>query len=117
MDIYISINNRERVVKLPHLPPELTISAAQMNETYPTTESALNLIGGLDLEAISFNSYLDDWSIVSELRELRKRKLPFRLIITGTPINLPVTIDRFECGMKQGKKIYYSIEFKEFRFK
>lgn len=116
MDIYLSINNRERVIKVPYLPPELTISSPQGNETFQTVNNELNLIGNLGLKGISFSSYCDDWEFVNILEELRKRKLPFRMVITDTKINIAVTIDNFDYSMKQGKKIYYILSLKEFRF-
>lgn len=117
MKIYLSINNREKVIQLPHLPSEITISKGQSNETYSTVNGELNLIGNLSLETISFSSFFDGWSLVEEIKSMRKRKLPLRLIVTETPINMPVTIDEFEASMRQGKKVWYSITLHEFRFR
>ena len=36
MDIYLSVNNREQVLRLPVLPPEFTVSKPQSNETFET---------------------------------------------------------------------------------
>jgi len=131
MDIFLSINNREKVIQLPVLPPEFTIQSPQQNETYQTIGAGeINLIGNKGLKSISFssifpaqklayskNTSMFGWEFVKELEDMRDRKIPFRLIITDTPINMPVTIDTFEYGMKsETKDIQYSIELKEFRF-
>ncbi|WMI80899.1 hypothetical protein [Anaerotignum sp. MB30-C6] len=116
MDIYISLNNRGRVIKLPYLPPEFTITSPQGNETYQTVNGELNLIGNMGLKGLSFSSFLDDWEIVRTFEELRTQKIPFRIIITEASINMAVTIDNFDYSMKKGKKIYYSLTLKEFSF-
>ena len=129
MDIYLSINNREKVIKLPVLPEEFNITSPQNNEVFNACAGELNLIGELGLKSISWTSFfpckevkyskenkLLGWELVNELEELRKRKLPFRLIITDTPINMAVTIDSFEYGLKAGPEhVRYTIELKEFR--
>ncbi|MDD2217949.1 MAG: hypothetical protein PHW03_05910 [Eubacteriales bacterium] len=130
MDIYLSINNREKVIRIPILPPEFMIPSPQQNETYQTVGAGeINLIGQKGLKSISWSSFFPaeklsyskndtmfGWEYVNEFEALRERKIPFRLIITGTPINMPVTIDSFEYGMKAGtQNVQYSIELKEFK--
>lgn len=131
MDIFLSINNREKVIQLPVLPPEFMIQSPQDNEPYKTVAIGdINLIGNIGLKKISFsstfpskkvpyskNNTMFGWDYVSEIETLRTRKLPFRLIITDTLINMAVTIDNFEYGLRSGTRdIQYSIEFSEFRF-
>lgn len=131
MDIFLSINNREKVIQLPILPPEFTIQSPQNNESYQTVSlGEIKLIGNRGLKSISFssifpakklpysrNTSMFGWDYVNEIESMRDRKIPFRLIITDTLINMPVTIDSFEYGMKsETKDIQYSIEFSEFRF-
>lgn len=131
MDIILSINNREKVIQLPVLPEELTITSPSQNETYQTiTAKEITLIENVGLKTIGFssifpankvtyskNSSMFGWEFIKEIESMRDRRLPFRLIVTETPINMPVTIESFEYGLKAGTKdIEYSIEFKEFRF-
>ncbi len=130
MDFLISINNREKVVQIPVLPEEITISSPQNNESYETISlGELNLIGKMGLTTLEFSSFFPayplsfsksnamfGWEYVEFFEEQRKRRLPFRMIITETPINMAVTIENFEYGMKQGKHIYYTLSLKEFRF-
>lgn len=131
MDIFLSINNREKVIQLPVLPSEFKIQSPQQNESYQTIGvGEINLIGNKGLKSIGFsstfpakkltysrNNSMFGWEFAKEIESMRDRKIPFRLIITDTPINMPVTIDSFEYGMKsETKDIQYSIEFREFRF-
>jgi hypothetical protein len=117
VEIYLSINNREKVIKFPYLPPELTIVRPQGAETYQTAGGELNLIGPLGLKSVSFESFLDaDWAFIEQIELMRRRKLPLRLIVTEAPINIAVTIENFDTTLRRGKKIWYSISFKEFRF-
>ncbi|MBN7773166.1 hypothetical protein [Clostridium aminobutyricum] len=131
MEIILSINNREKVIHLPVLPSEVMIQSPEQNETYQTIGlGEVNLIGNKGLKSLSFSSFFPEkavsysksnemfgWEYVNELENLRDRKLPFRLVITETPINMPVTIDTFEYGLRAGTNyIQYSLELKEFRF-
>lgn len=131
MDIFLSINNREKVITIPILPSEFTLYSPQNNERYQALAGELNLIAKTKgLKAISFSSYFPStissfsknntmfgWDYVKELEKLRDRRLPFRLIITETIINIPVLIDNFEPGMKSNSRnVYYTIEMSEFRF-
>lgn len=131
MDIFLSINNREKVIQLPVLPEEFNIKSPSQNESYQTINAKeITLIQDVGLKTISFssvfpakkltyskNSSMFGWDFIKEIETLRDRKLPFRLILTETAINMPVTIESFEYGLKAGTKdINYSIEFKEFRF-
>lgn len=130
MDIYISINNRERVIQIPILPEEITIGSPQNNQSYETIElGELNLIGKMGLASLEFSSFFPysplsfsknnsmyAWDYVTLFEDLRKRRLPFRIIISETPVNLAVTIENFEYGMKPGKHVYYTLSLKEFRF-
>ena len=131
MDIFLSINNREKVIQLPVLPSEFTIQSPSQNESYQTVNAKeITLIEEKGLKTISFSSVFPakkhtysksssmfGWEFIKEIEAMRDRKLPFRLILTDTPINLPVTIESFEYGLRSGTKdIEYSIEFKEFRF-
>lgn len=117
MEIFLSINNREKVIKFPYLPPELTIERPQGVEVFDTLEGQLNIIRPRELKKLSFDSFLEaDWDFIEQIEQMRARKLPMRLIVTGTPINMACTIESFDTTLKRGKFIWYSISFVEFRF-
>ena len=45
MDIYLSVNNRAEVLRLPVLPPEFTVSKGRNNEVFDTvSQGQLKLI-------------------------------------------------------------------------
>ena len=54
MDIYLSVNNRAEVMRLPVIPPEFTISKPQGTEVFETvSQGELQLIGVPKLKGIT----------------------------------------------------------------
>ena len=63
MDIYLSVNNREQILKLPVLPAEFTVSKPHTNEVFETvTQGQMELIGRPALKSIS-------WSRIFPMRD------------------------------------------------
>jgi hypothetical protein len=131
MDIFISVNNREQVIKLPVLPKEFKVQSPWDNERYKTISiGEIKLIGLAELKSISIPAFfpaqdypfLRDktykaWEYVEMIEEWRTRRVPIRLIITETPINMACTIDNFPYGPQDGSgDIYYTLELSEFKF-
>ena len=127
MDIYLSVNNREQVLRLPVLPPEFTVSKPQSNETFETvTQGQLKLIGKPALKSISWSSFFPvrDYPFLRDRSDTAfgylytidtwvKKKLPIRLIITDTPINMACCIDDFSYSIKKDGDMNYSITLGE----
>lgn len=127
MDIFLSVNNREQVLKLPVVPKEFTVSKPQKNEVFETiTQGELRLLGTPGLKSITISSFFP----VKEYPFLRDntykgfeyvyiidtwilQKLPIRLIITDTPINMAVSVESFEYTIKQDGDLYYSLTLGE----
>ncbi|SDJ76182.1 hypothetical protein [Salimicrobium halophilum] len=131
MEIYLSINNREEVMQIPVLPPEFKINDPQNNDTFTTIRQGdIKLIGLEGLKSFSLSSFFPNkeyyfsqnnemfgWDYVETIERWKKRRLPLRLIITGTPINWAVAIDSFEYGTQDGTgDIYYTMTFTDFPF-
>lgn len=131
MDIFISINNREQVIKLPVLPKEFKIQSAMKNETYDTISAGeIKLIGMPQLKAISISSFFPandypflrdrtykSWEYINMIEDWKSRRVPIRIIITDTPINMACTIEGFEYGEQDGSRdIYYNLSLSEFKF-
>ena len=58
MDIYLSVNNRADILKIPVLPSQFTISKPQSTETFETvSHGELMLIGSPKLKSISISSF------------------------------------------------------------
>ena len=127
MDIFLSVNNREQVLQLPVVPSAFTITKPHKNEVFETaTQGELKLIGKAGLKGITINSFFP----VRDYPFLRDRthkgfgygyiidtwiseKLPIRLIITDTPINMVVAVDNFEYTIKSDGDLQYTLALSE----
>lgn len=134
MDIFISINNREQVIKLPVLPKEFKIQSGMKNETFDTiNQGEIKLIGMESLKSISIQSFFPNndytflrdrsyrgWQYVEMIEAWKDRRVPIRLIITDSPkelVNMACTIESFEYGKQDGTgDIYYTLTLSEFKF-
>lgn len=131
MDIFLSINNREQVIQLPVVPSEFKVPSPVNNETYTTiNQGDIRLIGQRGLKAITIDTFFPKkdypflrsrehwgWEYVEIIESWIDRKMPIRLIITGTPINMAMSIDNFEYGVKDGSgDVYYTLALSEFPF-
>jgi hypothetical protein len=123
MDIFLSVNNREQILQLPVVPPEFTITKPHKNETFETaTQGDLKLIGAEGLKGITIDSFFPvrdypflrsrsywGWEYTYIIDTWIAAKLPIRLIITDTPINLAVAVDSFDYTVKADGNLYYSL--------
>ena len=128
MDIYLSVNNRADVMCLPVLPSSFTISKPQSTEIFETvSQGELQLIGVPKLKGITISSffpvrdypYLRDtsmkgWEYVYKIDTWIEQKLPIRLVITDTPINMAVAVKDFEYTIKTDGDLWYTLELVEF---
>ncbi|QEK11699.1 hypothetical protein FQB35_04595 [Crassaminicella thermophila] len=131
MDIFLSINNRQKIIKLPVLPKEFKVQSGMKNEAYDTiSQGEIKLIGMPTLKAISLQSFFPmkdypflrdrtytGWEYVEMIESWKERREPIRIIITDTPINMPCTIESFDYGLQDGSgDIYYTLSLSEFKF-
>lgn len=131
MDIFISVNNREQVIKLPILPKEFKIQSNMNNQSYDTISiGEIKLIGLSSLKSISLSSFFPNqeysfirdktyksWDYVEMIEDWKERRIPIRLIVTDTPINMACTIESFEYGEQDGSgDVYYTLSLSEFKF-
>lgn len=143
MEIYISINNNEEVLQLPVLPDKFEVTYPYSNTTRSSiTQGDMRLIGLKGLKTLSFSSFFPSkkysflreynedeytkltneksfygWQYVKTIEKWMERRVPIRVIITDTPINLPMTIDSFQYGIDDGTgDIKYTISLTEFKF-
>ncbi|MBX6361380.1 MAG: LysM peptidoglycan-binding domain-containing protein [Acidobacterium ailaaui] len=84
-------------------PKEITISSfwpAEYNPSY-----------------CSYSGFMKPWDFVNKIEGWRDRKVQYRLTITGTGINIVVTIRDFQYEERAGSvgDIYFSITLKEYR--
>jgi len=131
VDIFLSINNREEVLQLPVIPSKIDVTSPQKNETYQNIRQGdLKLIGLEGLKSISLSSFFPNqeyhflrdrtykgWEYVNIIERWKKRRMPLRLIITDTPINWAVSLEKFTYGVRDGTgDVYYTIDLDFFPF-
>lgn len=128
LQIFLSVNNRAEVLEIPVVPPEFSVTKPQGDETFETVTGAeLSFIDVPGLKTIAWESFfpsrdypfisgkkLDDvWQYGYKLDMWVKLKLPVRLIISGTPINMACKISQFDYKINTTGDIEYSITLKE----
>lgn len=128
MDIYLSVNNRADILQFPVIPKEFTISKPQSLTVFETmSQGQLQLIGTPKLKSITITSffpvrdyaYLRDtsmkgWDYVYKIDTWIQQKLPIRLIITDTPINMVAAVKNFSYTIKTDGDLWYSLELGQF---
>ncbi|QMV43745.1 hypothetical protein [Cohnella cholangitidis] len=130
INVFLSINNREQVLQLPVVPESFGIVSPLNHETFTTiSQGEIKLIGLRGLKSISLESYFPvrdypflrdrtyrGFEYVRLLDSWIARKIPMRLTITDTPINMPVVVDSFEYGVGKSGDVDYKLALSEFRF-
>lgn len=117
-------------VRIPVLPSEYTVTSEQSNTSVTVCNlGEVNLIGKRKLKQISFSSFFpyhydesycegrpDKPKAMVKKIEAMQQAGKAKLTITGTDINLYVTIENFEWGENDGTgDIAYTLTMKEYR--
>lgn len=126
----IWLNQNETKFRLAILPSEYELTSESNNTQIDIHAlGEINLIGKRKLKNISISSFFPSQNYefcqytgfpspeesVKIIEEI-KNNGSLRLIITGTPINMDVTIESFVWGENEGTKdIHFSLECKEYR--
>lgn len=128
MQVWLKGNNDW--VRIPVLPAEYSVTSEQNNTTVTVNNlGEVNLIGKDKLRSISFSSFFpyryngeycdcrsDKPNKMVERIEALKRAGKVKLTITGTCINMYVTIESFEWGENDGTgDVTYTLSMKEYR--
>jgi len=128
MDIFLSVNNRAEVLQLPVLPPEFTVNKPQSNSTFETMSMGdLKLYSSPKLKSITIASFFPvrdypflrnrsmwGFDYVYKIDNWILQKLPIRLTITDTPINMAVVVDDWDYKIGQDGDLYYNLTLGEF---
>ena len=132
MNIYLSVKNRKQVLKLPIVPEEVKVQPNRKNEKFETINfGEILLLGQAGLKefeietffpkdpkrySFSRNKKRKGWDCVKLIESWMAKKLPVRVTVTGSPINILMAIESFEYGVQDGTgDIYYTIAFSEFK--
>lgn len=135
MNIVISVNNNEEVMVLPVVPPDNEINCPQENETKDSISlGKVKLIGLPGLRTFSISSFFpvnkeykfvkpqsrkDGSEYVRFFEKWRKRRVPFRLVITDKNneevLNMPAAVDSFSYSFDKVGDINYSLSMEEYK--
>jgi nucleoid-associated protein YgaU len=135
VEFWLTYNNGAEKIRLPVNPESITVSSPFGYEDVNVNQlGEITIIGERELKEYSFESFLPrdynptyceytnipkPWDVVNRIERWRDSRKPCRLIITGTPINTPVTIREFEYEPDRAGNpgdIYFSMTLKEYRF-
>lgn len=135
IQFWLKFDNGKEVLWFPVNPPNIKVSGSHgFNDIEVNGLGELTFIGDSKLREYSFSSFFprdynsvyceyDDlhepWHYVNLIEGWMEERQPIRLIVTGTTINMPVTIRSFSYEAERGGSvgdIYFDISFKEFVF-
>lgn len=134
LQFYLSFNNGAEVLRLPVNPETIRQSISHGYEDVMTTQlGELTVIGTERLREYSFSSFFprdynpsyceysdipEPYAAAALIEEWIANRRPVRLTISGTRINIPVTIRSFTYEERAGHvgDLFYDIALKEYRF-
>ncbi|UPW82723.1 hypothetical protein [Lysinibacillus sp. Ag94] len=130
MDIFLSTMDRKQIIQLPIVPSEFKIPSPVNNETFTTiNQGDIKAIGRRGLKSLPIETFFPSkvypfsrdttyfgWEYVEIIESWIDKRFPIRVVISGTPINVLMTIDNFEYGLQDGSgDVYYSLALSEFK--
>lgn len=67
---------------------------------------------------VEYKNFKKPWDIVKVIEKWKSSGEPIRFVVTGTPINVPVSIEDFSYEERGGSvgDIYYSLSLKEYKY-
>lgn len=134
MEVTFSANNRQEVIILPWVPPEIAVSYTQDNTVYEGLSFPLNLIGNVNLRELEFEGIFPNrkysWAntnaptkaqtYIDFFVKWQAKKVPIRIVMVNNDqtefLNMPCTIDKFEYSNDKAGDVKYSLSIKEYRF-
>lgn len=130
MEIWLIGNEGKERLRLPVLPASFEVVQEGLNRRMNLSELGnINLIGKPDLQEITLESFFpaqnyyfveysgfpEPYICVEMVMSWRGSGKPVDLIITDTPINLPMAIESFSFGERDGSgDVYYQLELVEY---
>lgn len=131
MEVWLSGYDGRRL-RLPVIPASFEVFQGSLNQKVNITELGnINLIGKLDLKELTLESFFpaqnyyfveysgfpEPYICVEMIESWQASGRPINLVITDTPINLPMTIEAFAYGERDGTgDVYYRLELMEYVF-
>ncbi|MCM3784311.1 LysM peptidoglycan-binding domain-containing protein [Neobacillus mesonae] len=131
---WFKFNNSAETLWLPVDPETISVSSTYGYQDIEITNlGEYTMLGNNRLKEFSLSSFFprdynasycrymslkDPWECVKLIEKWQKSGKPLRYIVTGTPINIAVTIRSFEYEERGGEPgdIYFTIQLKEYVF-
>lgn len=127
--VYLCSEDMSYTLLLPVTPSEIAVSEGTGVRTYETVNDGnISHIGFEELTGVGFSSFFPSnrreyslnnsmfgMSYVESIKRFKAQRIPFRVIVVGMGIDKTMILERFEYSMKQGKDVYYSMQFTEKR--
>lgn len=133
INVFLSINNNEEVLQLPVPPQKYSVPSPWKNELVDGLQRSIVTIGLRELRTVEIESFFpakghdypflqnrEYWGMeyVDMIERWRERRYPLRLIISDPSgeqsLNMAVTLDVFEWGVKQDGDIFFTMKMTEF---
>lgn len=130
--ISMTLSGGGQTVEFPILPESFSVSVSQQNGSVNINNAGeYAMIGKTGLKSISFSSFfpaqryhivksimqITPYAYVNKIETMRTAGEPLNFCIGSTSINLPVLIDSFEYGERDGSRdVYYTIKLREYRY-
>ena len=119
-------------VSFPVSPASFEVSLPSNNQTVNVISIGdVNMIGNAGLASLKFESFFPSneypfvndmtatgaYEYVAKVKKMQTGKEPCQISISGTDVSLPVTIETFEYGEKDGSgDVYFSLQLREYKF-
>lgn len=135
VQFWITHNNGAEKLRLPVNPPTINVQSPYgFNDISVAQLGGFTVFGEDELDLFSFNSFFPAQyhpsyceyegfptpaDCIAILKRWRQERRPSRLIVTGTSINMPVTIRELnydEVAAGHGGDISYSLTLKQYKF-
>jgi nucleoid-associated protein YgaU len=130
---WISTNDNKERLRLPVLPSSIDIANVSKNESVDISNlGEITILQDPALKTFQFSSFFPahrtpiveynnppkPWDAVKKIEKWKESKEPLRFLITGTTINIPVSIESFDYREEGGAvgDIRYDLSLKEYKF-
>jgi len=132
-EFWISTNDNRERLRLPVLPTSLGITNGSKNENIDISNlGEITILQDPTAKMFQFSSFFPahlsplveygnppkPWDIINRIEKWKNSKEPLRFLVTGTSINIPVSVDSFNYREEGGAvgDIRYDIALKEYKF-
>lgn len=135
IEFWLSYNNGAEKLRLPVNPESLSVSSPFSHTDVQVAKlGEVSVFGERGLKEFSFSTFFPEYynetyceyskfpkpsACVATLEKWRDKRKPIRFIVTGTKVNIPVTIRDFSYEIERsghGADIPFSLSLKEYRF-